>query len=153
MRKLSRHYLAFIALFVALPGVAKTIALQSSGLVVEELADDSVAAKAGLQVEDIVISYDGKLLNSPAALQALEQNTFGKNEVVLKAQRGDEVLQLTVPLGTLGIQARPPLSVSVAEQYRNGRTALGAKQTEQALANWGAAAQEAQLEGEQDVAA
>jgi len=79
------------------------------GLVVEEAVTDSAAAKAGLKVGDRVLSYDGKPLPSPAALQAAEENTFSNQEVALRVRRGEETLTLTAPLGKLGIQVRPEL--------------------------------------------
>src|SRR5579883_3132782 len=144
---------AFITVLLAAPLLGQSGVLQSSRLVVEEIAAESVAAKAGLRVEDRVISYDGQPLYSPAALQAAEKNTFGKKEVVLEVQRGEETLRFTIPLGALGIQARPELPPSIAQQYREGRKAMAASQSEQALASWEDAAQQAQLEGELQAAA
>jgi len=150
MSKLLRHLeiVALITIFVAAPLLGHSVAFQSSGLVVEGLAADSAAAKAGIRVEDQILSYDEKPLYSPAELQAAEQNTFGKTEVVLEVQRGEATLRFAVSLGALGIQAQPALSIWVAQQYHEGRTALAARQPEQALANWEDAARQAQLEGE-----
>ena len=79
------------------------------GLIVEELASDSPVAKVGLKLGDRIISYDGKLLASPAALTGAEENTFGKKEVLLEVRRGKEILSLRAPLGKLGAQVRPEL--------------------------------------------
>jgi S1-C subfamily serine protease len=78
-------------------------------LIVEATSSDSLAAKAGLKPADRIISYDGKPLPSPAAFDALQQNTFGKQEVVLQIRRRTESLNVTVPLGPLGIETRPEL--------------------------------------------
>ena len=56
-------------------------------LIVEAVSSDSLAAKAGIQPGDRIIGYDGKPLSSPAAFDALQQNTFGKQNVVLKIRR------------------------------------------------------------------
>jgi S1-C subfamily serine protease len=48
------------------------------GLIVEELTNDSPGAKAGLQVSDRILSYDGKALALPAGFDAAQENTFGK---------------------------------------------------------------------------
>ena len=73
--------------------------------VVEDILKDSAAAKAGLRFGDRILAYDGKPLLSPAALQAAEENTFGKNAVLLSVQRGDETLMMSAPTGALGFRA------------------------------------------------
>ncbi len=87
------------------------------GLIVESIAADSVAAKAGIKVGDWLISYDGKSLTSPAMLQALQQNTIGKTEVGLKLRRGNEVVELMVPVGALAITVRPDLPPAALKLY------------------------------------
>lgn len=110
----------------------------SSAVVVEE------RSKAGLQQGDRIISYDGKTISSPAAFDALQQNTFGKNEIVLQVQRGGESLNLTVPLGALGIEVRPELPASALTSYEEGKVLLKAGKTKEAAAHWKAAARSAQ---------
>jgi CHAT domain-containing protein/Tfp pilus assembly protein PilF len=152
VNKVAAFILVFLFGFVA-PDKEKAASERVTGLIVEEVSANSEAAKAGVRVEDRIISYEGKLLHSPAALQAVEENTFGKKEIVLEVQRGGETLRLTVNPGALGIQARPEVSAAVLQGYREGRTALLAKQTGQALAIWEAATRQAQQEGEISVAA
>jgi CHAT domain-containing protein len=101
-------------------------------------------SKAGLQQGDRIISYDGKTISSPAAFDALQQNTFGKNEIVLQVQRGGESLNLTVPLGALGIEVRPELPASALTSYEEGKVLLKAGKTKEAAAHWKAAARSAQ---------
>ena len=98
-------------------------------LIVEAVSSDSPAAKAGLKPADRLISFDGKPLPSPAAFDALQQNTFGKQNVVLQIRRGAEPLSLTVPLGPLGIETRPELPPAAAKLYKEGKLALAAKST------------------------
>ncbi|MBI1923045.1 tetratricopeptide repeat protein [Candidatus Poribacteria bacterium] len=117
-------------------------------LVVEDVVPDSPAAKVGLQVGDRLLSYDGMPLPSPAALQAVEENTFGKTEVTLVVQRGNKTLTLTVPLGKLGIQVRPELPPAALTLYEEGRAALQAQQTDEAIARWTEAAKAAQEAGD-----
>lgn len=92
----------------------------TSGLVVEEVTADSVAAKAGLKVGDRILSYDGKPVPSPAALQALQENTVG-NETAVCVGRGEETLTLPIPRGKLGITVRPKLPSVVLDFYQQGK--------------------------------
>jgi tetratricopeptide (TPR) repeat protein len=119
------------------------------GLIVEEFTGGSPGGKAGLQVGDRILSYDGKALASPAALEAAQENTFGKKEVVLEVRRGEQILRLNVPLGTLGVQVRPRLSSDVAKPYEEGRTALKVEgKKDEAITKWEAAAKTAQQGGD-----
>jgi CHAT domain-containing protein/Tfp pilus assembly protein PilF len=117
------------------------------GMIVEEIMPDSLAAKAGLKIDDRILSYDGKALASPTALDALAENTFGKKEVTLEVGRGGESLQLSVGLGALGIQVRPELPVGVNDLYEQGQIAFKAKDFTGAIAKWEAAAKLARAEG------
>lgn len=102
-------------------------------IVVEEILPDSAAARAGLHVGDRVLSYDGKPLLSPATLQAAEENTFGKQEVVLRVQRGAETpMMLIAPPGKLGIQVRPELPPAALKLYQEGSWTTAAKAAQEA---------------------
>jgi len=111
-----------------------------SRLIVEALASDSPAVKAGLQPGDRVVRYDNKTLASPAAFEAVQQNTFGKKDVVLEILRGGDRLGVTVPRGALGIRVRPELLPDAAKLYEQGRTSLKAGETKEAIAQWKASA-------------
>ena len=114
-------------------------------VVVESVTPDSPAAKAGVKVGDRLLTYDGKPLPSPAALLAAQQNTFGKKEVALQLQRGDETLTLTVPLGALGIMVRPELPPDVLKLYEEGKVAFfQARKFDEAISKLTAAAKAAQ---------
>lgn len=115
--------LAGLVILVSLATPGKTFQ-NTYGLVVEAVAADSIAAKAGLKVGDRIMSYDDKPVLSPAALQALEDNTFGKKEVALKVRRGDETLTLFMPPGKLGIMVRPELPITVLNLYQQGKAAM-----------------------------
>ena len=111
-----------------------------SGLVVEELSSDSAAAKAGIHLGDRVIRYDGKLLPSPAAFDALQENTFGRKDVVLQIRRSEATLSLTVPLGSLGLKVRPELPPDAEKLYEEGKASLKAGDVKAAIAHWEASA-------------
>src|SRR5215469_4319654 len=118
------------------------------GVIVEEIAIDSAAAKAGLKLGDRIVSYDSRQLSSPAAFEAAQANTFGKQEAAMEVRRGQETLRMHVPLGTLGIQVRPNLPTDVQSLYDRGRTSIKAKALDDAIAKWEAAAKLAQQEGD-----
>lgn len=125
------------------------------GLVVEAVGADSAAAQAGLRVGDHLLRYDGKPLLSPAALQAGEENTFGKESVALAIVRKGAPLSLPVPPGSLGIEVRPVLPPEVLRLYERGRAAQQGEKagTEEAVALWREAAHAAREAGDPLVAA
>ena len=61
---------------------------EEAGLIVEAVAPGSPAAMAGIQTGDRLLAYDDRPLPSAEALQALQQNTFGKQEVALQLRHG-----------------------------------------------------------------
>ncbi len=111
-----------------------------SGLVVEELSSDSPAAKAELQPGDRIISFDGKALASPAAFDALQQNTFGEKDVWLEVRRGEQSLKMTMPIGKLGMEVRPEFPAGALKLYQDGKLSLKAGNIKEAAAYFQAAA-------------
>lgn len=102
----------------------------------EELSSASPAAEAGLKPGDRVLSYDGKPLPSPAAFDALQQNTLGKKDVVLEVRRSEKPLSLIVPLGKLEIAVRPELPAAALTFYEDGNALLKAGKIKEAAARW-----------------
>ena len=129
-----------------------TLAQDAPAIVVEEVAANSVAARAGFAIGDRVLTYDARPVPSPAALQAGEENVF-KTEIAVQVQRGNETLALAVPRGRLGLEVRPTMSREALTLYEDGRTAQQAKQVDDAVARWMAAAQAARAAGEMTSAA
>jgi len=158
MQNALRHYLSW--LLVGLVTVvtfvnAANVQFSPHGLVVEEIAADSPAAKAGLRVGDRLLTYDGKPLTSSAVLLELEVNALGesKKEVALRVQRGEETLTMSLTvLGLWGIQTRPQLQPAVLTLYTEGRAALQARSLEEAMDKWTAAAKAALERGDKAAA-
>lgn len=76
------------------------IVVQNSdnGVVVVEVQPDMPAAKAGVEIGDIIRAINGKGVETvPDLMNALQAFAPG-DEVILDVLRGDETLQLTVPL-------------------------------------------------------
>jgi tetratricopeptide (TPR) repeat protein len=106
------------------------------------------AAAAGLLAGDRLVSYDGAPLRSPAALQAAEEHTFNKAGIAIGVQRGDSTLTLMMPPGPLGLQVRPVLPPAALTPYEEGRAALRAQNTDDAIARWTVAARAAREAGD-----
>lgn len=122
------------------------------GLVVEEVIADSAAASAGVKVGDRLLTYDAKLISSPAGLQAAEENTFGEKPRALRIGRAGKTLTLLLR-GKLGVEVRPELPSIVLSGYEEGKSALNAQKTEMVIALWTVAAKAAQQTGANAVAA
>jgi hypothetical protein len=122
------------------------------GLIVEVVTPDAPAARAGLKGGDRILTHDERVLASVAALQAAEENTFGKQEVALQLQRGAERLTLRVPPGSLGIKVRPELPAAMLQLYEEGRAAMQAQKLKEVIDRWESAAKAAR-ESEAQVAA
>ena len=133
-----------VLLLIGSAMLAAPLPQDATGLIVEQVAADSPAAKAGLRVGDSVLTYDGKPLPSPAALQAAAENTFGKEEVALRIRRGEETLTLLSPLGKLGIEVRADIPPAALSLYEEGKAAQIAKKTDEIITRWTAAAKAAQ---------
>ena len=84
------------------------------GAYVDLVEEDSSAAKAGLQVGDIIIAIDDKEINSHSALVATVGTYRAGDTVVLTVMRDREELKLTVVLGEK--QAAQPEQEAVPEQ-------------------------------------
>jgi CHAT domain-containing protein/Tfp pilus assembly protein PilF len=113
------------------------------GVIVEVVMPEALGAKAGLRVGDCIMTYDGRALASPAALQALEENIFGKQEIVLQVRRRDERLMLKTPPGSLGTKVRPELPSAMLQLYEKGRAAVEAQKPKEAIDWWEAATKSA----------
>src|SRR5687767_179462 len=130
----------FVSLIMIMTLVQATSApSELTGLVVEEVPTDSAAVKAGVKVGDRILSYDSRPLASPAALQAAEENTTGKQEVALLIRRAKETLLLRAPLGSLGIWVRPELPPAVQGLYEKGRSARIANRFDDVISSWSTA--------------
>ena len=127
------------------------------GLIVASVRPDSPAAKAGIKPGDRLLSYDRKPLPSRSALQALRENTCGKNELEVRLRRKERTLTVIVPRGKLGISCRGdllPAEVKLYKELHLGyRSVLRTGRTEEAITKTAAAARTAEQSGRTRVAA
>jgi hypothetical protein len=92
------------------------------GIMVTRFADDSPAKKSGLQVYDIILSYDDTKLIHPKQFIDLVRKDKPTREVKLKILRNGKVSTHTV---TLGMQKKPqaPLGLSIKQTGENAYVA------------------------------
>jgi len=71
---------------------------QTEGALVTNVSTDSAAEKAGLQVDDIIVAVNGKLVNEEHTLRDRLVAYEAGDTVTLEVQRGSETLQLEATL-------------------------------------------------------
>jgi CHAT domain-containing protein/tetratricopeptide (TPR) repeat protein len=117
------------------------------GVVIESVEKDSVAAKAGLQVGDILLSWtrgnaEGDIV-SPFALAQIEMEQSPQGEVNLHGLSGTEKQVWVLGPGAWGIRVRPNLGEPLLSRYQEGKTLAGAGKRSEAAEQWRAASVEA----------
>ena len=79
------------------PGIGKTYGLDDdTGILIEEVHENTPACKAGLQMDDIILKYDGKPLDSTAQLQGRVARTKPDTKVDVLVWRDGE--EMTIPV-------------------------------------------------------
>jgi serine protease Do len=78
--------------------VARLKLAEERGAVVKEVVKGSAAEKAGLQEDDVILSYQGERIGSAAQLRRLVRETPGGRRVAIEASRAGAVQRLTATL-------------------------------------------------------
>jgi serine protease Do len=73
-----------------------------NGAKIVEVQTDSPAAKAGIQVNDVIVEFDGKAIGNFESLAGLVREKKPGNKVKLKVQRGEETVELELEIGKRG---------------------------------------------------
>jgi CHAT domain-containing protein/Tfp pilus assembly protein PilF len=126
-----------------------------AGLVVDDVAKGSAAERAGLQPEDIVVSWT-RPASPPANLQEasgqlvhpfdvtdVELEEAPRGTVTLQIQRAGASLALAMPPGEWGVSVRPRLAEAALARYREGRASIAAGELQKGTDLWRRLAQEA----------
>jgi len=71
-------------------------------VLIDDVLQDSPAARAGLRAGDVVVRYAGELVLSPNELRAATVRGTANETTAIDVMRGDEALRLFVPRGPLG---------------------------------------------------
>jgi S1-C subfamily serine protease len=74
----------------------------ASGAKIVEVQGDSPAAKAGIQVNDVIVEFDGKAIDKFEALGQIVRTKKPGDKVKLKVTRGEEKLDLELEIGRRG---------------------------------------------------
>lgn len=135
------------------------------GVVIEEIPKDSALEKAGLQVGDVILSWE-RLPNPPVNPQAskgeltsyfdwleLEVEQVPRGTVVLRGRRGREPLELRVETGFWEAKVRPVLVQALDEIYLAGKDQVASGNIEAAVAAWRSLAIGVAGEGSRDLRA
>jgi len=84
------------------PELAKALDLKSTkGVLVSKVQKDSPAEKAGIQEEDVILSFNDKMLNNAAELSTWVASTSPKQNIKLKILRDGKEMNINVNLGEL----------------------------------------------------
>ncbi len=118
------------------------------GVVIEEMPKGSALEKAGLQVGDVILTWE-RLPNPPANpegaegvltsyfdWQALEEEQVPRGVVVLRGRRAGELLELRVEPGLWAATVRPVLSRALEKIYLAGKAQLASGDIEAAVGAW-----------------
>ena len=73
-----------------------------SGALITDVSEDSAAAKAGIQKNDVVVEFDGVRVRSSAQLARLVRETPAGRKVTLRVRRGGDTKTLTAELESGG---------------------------------------------------
>lgn len=135
------------------------------GVVIEEIPKGSALEKAGLQVGDVILSWE-RLPNPPAnpegvqgALmsyfdwQELEVEQVPRGAVVLRGRRDAGLLELRVESGNWEAKVRPVLSRALEEIYLAGKAQLASGNTNAAVEAWRSVVEDVIGEGGGDLRA
>ena len=71
---------------------------KNQGVKIENVMSDSPADNAGIQSGDVILTVDGKSIESPATLKKVIQNADAKKPLAILLQRGDQALFVAVRL-------------------------------------------------------
>lgn len=140
-RGLARAFLVAGLATCAAPGGSR-----DSLAVVDRVAPRLAAESAGLRAGDVLVGWthatDATLPAAPRSitdaldLDALEIEEAPRGPLTLHVLRGNEPLALTLPAPPWGILARPPLPEDLLAQYLEGKAALDAGHTDEAVRLW-----------------
>jgi CHAT domain-containing protein/tetratricopeptide (TPR) repeat protein len=135
------------------------------GAVIEEIPKGSALEKAGLQVGDVILSWE-RLPSPPANSEGaqgeltsyfdwleLEVEQAPRGAVVLHGRRGEERLELRVELAVWDAKVRPAISQALEEVYLAGKSQLASGDTEAAIEAWRSLADSLGGEGGRDLRA
>lgn len=145
-------------LVLSLAGGLQTADAPLRGALVEEVPSGTIAARAGLEPGDVVLSWSRKAigadapaasgdLQTPLDLAEVEVEELPRGGFELIGLRGEQEKRWTLLPGRFGFVAGPRLRGALLESYEKGR-ALAATSLPEAAEVWGGTAEAAIATGE-----
>lgn len=125
---------------------------EAQGVVVEELAEGSVLARAGLRPGDVLLSWERcpNPPNNPRAASGTIESIFdwlwldwdqrARGRVRLVVERATSTRTIEIPMGFWGAQVRPRFSDAIRESYLEGKAHLEKGEVKEAIDTWQVAA-------------
>jgi CHAT domain-containing protein/Tfp pilus assembly protein PilF len=136
----------FLCLFVAhLPGF---LLAAPQGVIVEEVTKGASGEKSGLQVGDLLLSWE-RLASPPANPEAargtfnslsdwlfVEREQGPRGIMKLTGQRAGKAMVFEVPLGPWDVEVRPQMPEKALLAYQEGKTLIAAKEIDKGILRW-----------------
>jgi CHAT domain-containing protein/Tfp pilus assembly protein PilF len=127
------------------PSNASAPAQAISGVVVESVAPNSAAGKAGIQERDVLLSWSqadsAGQIASPFDVSQIEIEQGPRGAVTLEGLRGPVRQAWTLRAGNWGLKTRPNLPAKIRSLYEQGQALAKAGKLTQAAERWRTAAQ------------
>jgi serine protease Do len=114
------------------PGLAKHFGV-TNGVLVNNVMENSPAAKAGIKVEDIIISFDGKKVKNGSDLRILVGNTPVGKKVAIEISRNKQNITVTAIIAEM--PAELPASQMESNQPVKDKLGLTVKNVTRDIAN------------------
>jgi serine protease Do len=91
---------------------------QANGALISSVEKGGPAEKAGLEVSDVILKFDGKVVNSSADLPRIVAATPPGSKVVAEVWRKGELMQLTVQVAKIHEEAHQTVNASADAKGR-----------------------------------
>lgn len=89
------------------PDLAKQFSIKDEkGTLIGDVTENSPAEKAGIKRGDVIVEFNGREVDEPAALRNMVAGTLPETEVSLKVLRDGKPLSLKVTIGELPAEAQ-----------------------------------------------
>lgn len=120
--KVTRGYLG-VAPKALTPMMRERYGVKAGGALVEQVSDNTPAAKAGIQVEDVILKIGGKAVTDDVSLRDIVSGLAPASKVDILLKRGGKDQTVTVTLGAM------PDELAAASVKEEAGSALGVKVT------------------------